>query len=77
VFLLSSIGVVTPYMRSIATLYDSGDLTVVRATSGAGTYDVADCKAAMTEMDTKCHGRGGIRTRGGYQFTLDPNLGPC
>jgi hypothetical protein len=64
-------------MCSIATLYDSGDLTVMRATSGVGTYDVDDCKAAMTEMDTKCNHRGGIRTRGGYQFTLDPNLGHC
>jgi len=77
-FLLSSIGVVvTPSMRFITTLYDSGDLTVMKTPSGGATYDEADCQAAMKEMDTKCNSRGGIRTRGGYQFTLDPNLGPC
>jgi len=77
-FLLSSIGmVVTPSIRSIATLYNSGDLTVKKTSSGGGTYNYGDCVNAMTAMNTQCDGRGGIKTIGGFQFTLDPNLGRC
>ena len=77
-FLLSSIGVVaTLPMGSIATLYYPGDLSVERTASGTGTYNYADCFNAMTEMDTTCNGRGGIKTLNGFQFTLDPNLGSC
>ena len=77
-FFLSSIGMVaTPPVRSIATLYNSGDLSVERTAGGTGTYNYNDCFNAMTEMDTTCNGRGGIKTINGFQFTLDPNLGSC
>ena len=76
--ILSSIGVVvTRPMRSIAALYDSRDLTVERTASGTGTYNYNDYFNAMTEMDTECNSRGGIKTLNGFQFTLDPNLGSC
>jgi len=66
-FLLSSIGmVVTPPMRSIATSYNSGDLSVERTAGGTGTYSYNDCINAMTEMDTTCHSRGGIKTINGF-----------
>ena len=64
-------------MRSIAALYNSGDLTVERTASGTGTYNYNDCYNALTEMDTECNSRGGIKTLDGFQFTLDPNLGSC
>ena len=64
-------------LRSIAALYNSGDLTVERMASGTGTYNYNDCFNAMTEMDTECNSRGGIKTLDGFQFTLDPNLGSC
>jgi len=53
------------------------DLSVERTASGTGTYNYNDCFNAMTEMDTTCNGRGGIRTINGFQFILDPNLGSC
>ena len=77
-FLLSSIGVaVTPLMRSIAALYNSGDLSVEKTSSGTGTFDYNDCFNAMTDMGATCNSRGGIKTIDDFQFTLDPNLGSC